>query len=78
MRIVSLFDARALGRWGFIGDSGNDASCFAAFRTSFGVANVREHLAGLSVLPAYVAREERGRGFAAIVETLAGLRALRG
>ena len=68
---------RALTRWAFVGDSGNDAPCFAAFRTSFGVANVREHLAGLSVLPAYVAPHPRGRGFASIVAALARLRTIR-
>lgn len=68
---------RARSRWAFVGDSGNDAPCFAAFRTSFGVANVREHLAQLSVAPSYVAPEPRGQGFAAIVETLARLRATK-
>jgi hypothetical protein len=34
------------------------------------VANVREHLDRLPVAPRWVARHERGRGFAEIVETL--------
>ena len=76
--VHAIDPTRARSRWGFIGDSGNDASCFAAFRTSFGVANVRAHLAGLSVLPAFVAPHERGRGFAAIVEALVSLRAPTG
>lgn len=60
----------ALGRYAFIGDSGNDAAAFAAFRTTFGVANVRGHLRALSVAPRYVAPEAMGRGFAAIAARL--------
>ena len=33
----------ALHRWAFVGDSGNDAACFAAFKTTFGVENVRAY-----------------------------------
>jgi hydroxymethylpyrimidine pyrophosphatase-like HAD family hydrolase len=68
------FCARELGedpgaavvRFAFVGDSGNDAPCFAAFRTTFGVANVRASLSRLSVPPRYVARCEMGAGFAEI------------
>jgi HAD superfamily hydrolase (TIGR01484 family) len=31
----------ARSRWAFAGDSGNDRACFAAFDTTFGVANVK-------------------------------------
>ncbi|MBX3259654.1 MAG: HAD-IIB family hydrolase [Labilithrix sp.] len=65
---------RALARWAFAGDSSNDAACFAAFRTTFGVANVREFVAKLSVPPRFVARAERGAGFAEIARTLIALR----
>ncbi|MBX3216979.1 MAG: HAD hydrolase family protein [Labilithrix sp.] len=65
---------RALGRWGFAGDSSNDAACFAAFRTTFGVANVRQFVPKLSVPPRFVARAERGAGFAEIARALVALR----
>jgi HAD superfamily hydrolase (TIGR01484 family) len=68
------FCARELGedegavvaRFAFVGDSGNDAPCFAAMRTTFGVANVRASLARLAVPPRYVSSLEMGRGFAEI------------
>jgi hypothetical protein len=66
--------SRARSRWAFVGDSGNDASCFAGFATTFGVANVRDHLRALSVPPRFVASEPRGRGFAAIVAKVAAAR----
>ena len=56
----------ALARFAFIGDSGNDASCFAAFRTTFGVANVRASVRRLSVPPRYVAAGSMGEGFAEV------------
>jgi acetylornithine/N-succinyldiaminopimelate aminotransferase len=67
------FDPGAvLVRFAFAGDSGNDAGCFAAFRTTFGVANVRPHLARLSVPPRYVATREGGEGFAEIASAIVG------
>ena len=56
----------AVTRFAFVGDSGNDASCFAAFRTTFGVANVRAALSGLSIPPRYVAPAAMGAGFAEV------------
>lgn len=72
------FLSRALGEepgaarhaFAFVGDSRNDAACFAAFSSSFGVANVRAHASRLSVLPRYVARRERGEGFAEVADIL--------
>jgi HAD superfamily hydrolase (TIGR01484 family) len=61
---------RAIFRWAFAGDSSNDAACFAGLRTTFGVANVRAFVPKLSVPPRFVARAERGDGFAEIVHTL--------
>lgn len=61
---------RARGRWAFVGDSGNDAPCFAAFALTFGVANVARYLPLLSRPPRYVAPQERGAGFARIVDAL--------
>ena len=56
----------AVTRFAFVGDSGNDAPCFAAFRTTFGVANVRSAVPGLSVPPRYVAIRPMGEGFAEV------------
>jgi len=56
----------AVTRFAFVGDSGNDASCFAAFRTTFGVANVRAALSRLSIPPRYVAPAAMGAGFAEV------------
>jgi len=66
--------AVTLGRWAFAGDSANDAACFSAFATTFGVANVRAYVSRLSVPPRYVAEAERGAGFAEIARTLLALR----
>ncbi len=62
--------------YAFIGDSGNDAPCFAAFRTTFGVANVKASLGSFAVTPKYVASKPRGEGFAEIATRILELRAL--
>jgi len=56
----------AVARYAFIGDSANDGPCFAVFRTTFGVANVRSSLRRLRVSPRYVAAGEMGNGFAEV------------
>jgi HAD superfamily hydrolase (TIGR01484 family) len=61
---------RALTTWGFVGDSPNDGACFAAFRTTFGVANVRRYVRCLSVPPRFVTLAERGAGFAELARAL--------
>jgi HAD superfamily hydrolase (TIGR01484 family) len=66
--------AEALARYAFVGDSTNDAACFAAFRTTFGVANVRASVGRIVVPPRYVATREMGAGFAEIAATLSRLR----
>jgi HAD superfamily hydrolase (TIGR01484 family) len=63
---------RALGRHAFIGDSENDAACFAAFRTTVGVANLRGRM---TLRPRFVTRGERGEGFAELARVLGALRA---
>ncbi len=64
-------DAVALReRFVFVGDSGNDAAAFAFFGRSVGVANVAAHLHRLPSPPRFVASEDRGRGFAAVVRHL--------
>jgi hypothetical protein len=60
----------AVVRYAFLGDSGNDAACFAAFRTTFGVANVRASAGRLSVTPRYVASRDMGEGFAEIAAAI--------
>jgi HAD superfamily hydrolase (TIGR01484 family) len=60
----------ALHRWAFVGDSGNDAACFSAFKTTFGVENVRAYARMLSVPPRWVAPSKRGAGFAEIARAL--------
>ena len=64
----------SLRRYAFVGDSSNDASCFAAFRLTFGVDNVRRHLATLSVAPRFVCPSARGAGFAELGRRLCLLR----
>jgi HAD superfamily hydrolase (TIGR01484 family) len=61
---------RARHRYAYIGDSANDASCFFAFKASFGVANVASSLPRLSQPPRYVAQAARGAGFAEIADTI--------
>jgi HAD superfamily hydrolase (TIGR01484 family) len=71
---------RALYRWAFVGDSTNDAACFAAFHTTFGVANVRRFVLGatgqprMSIAPRWIASAERGEGFAEIARSLLAAR----
>jgi HAD superfamily hydrolase (TIGR01484 family) len=60
----------ALARYAFIGDSPNDVACFSAFRTTFGVANVREHIRRIPIPPRYVAERPMGEGFAEIARVL--------
>jgi HAD superfamily hydrolase (TIGR01484 family) len=66
--------AATSARWAFVGDSGNDAACFGAFRTTFGVANVRAQLARIPVTPRYIARREMGDGFAEIARAVLAAR----
>jgi len=54
----------------FVGDSANDAPLFAHFPHSVGVANIRNQLQHLPVLPTYVTRGSGGAGFAELVDLL--------
>jgi HAD superfamily hydrolase (TIGR01484 family) len=60
--------------WAFVGDSANDAACFAAFHATFGVANVRRFISKMSVPPRWVASAQRGEGFAEITRALLQVR----
>jgi HAD superfamily hydrolase (TIGR01484 family) len=61
-------------RYAYVGDSGNDAACFFAFATTFGVANVTESVARLSVPPRFLATHPKGKGFAEIADRILELR----
>jgi HAD superfamily hydrolase (TIGR01484 family) len=63
-----------LATYAFVGDSANDESCFAAFRLSFGVANIKPHLAEMTMGPRFVSTAECGEGFAEIAARLLALR----
>lgn len=63
-------ETAARRRYAFIGDSGNDAAAFAAFKMTFGVANVSASADTLTLLPRYVAPFPMGRGFAEIAAAL--------
>ena len=56
-----------LSRYAFIGDSENDASCFAAFRNSIGVHNLSGRP---SLAPRYITTRERGAGFVEAAQAL--------
>ena len=56
-----------LSRYAFIGDSENDASCFAAFRHSIGVRNLSGRP---TVTPRFITTRERGAGFVEAAQAL--------
>lgn len=66
-RCLGVDPTAARFQMAFIGDSENDASCFAAFHTSIGVKNLRGHF---TLTPRYIAAGERGRGFAETADLL--------
>ena len=59
-----------LDRWVFVGDSGNDQPMFEHFTHSVGVANIQRFAEQLTHLPRYVARSERGAGFAELAAAI--------
>ena len=54
----------------YVGDSTNDQVMFEHFTHSVGVANIRRFENDLKHLPQYIANQERGAGFAEVVNTL--------
>jgi len=52
----------------YVGDSPNDASMFAFFPKSVGVANVQRFAGRMAADPAYVTRASYGEGFAELAE----------
>jgi HAD superfamily hydrolase (TIGR01484 family) len=70
-RLWGVDPTAARARYAFIGDSENDAACFAAFRTTIGVKNFTGRP---TVVPRYLTLAERGKGFAEAAERLLALR----
>jgi hypothetical protein len=62
------------GRFLFCGDSPNDEPLFAFFPLSAGVRNVMRFVERMRHLPAFVADDEGGGGFAEIVQTILSFR----
>jgi hydroxymethylpyrimidine pyrophosphatase-like HAD family hydrolase len=58
-------------RYAFMGDSDNDAPCWAAFRTTIAPANF---VGRPTILPRFVTRGERGAGFAEAAEVVVARR----
>jgi hypothetical protein len=73
-RVLGVPRERLRASWLFVGDSGNDAAAFAFFEHTAGVANVRDHLHRLARPPTWVARSDRGRGFAEIAAVIGASR----
>ncbi|MGE0799258.1 MAG: HAD-IIB family hydrolase [Lautropia sp.] len=61
-------------RWLFVGDAPNDASMFAAFRRSVGVANLAGFADRLPAPPAFLTRGACGAGFVELAEHLLAAR----
>ena len=62
------------GRWIYVGDSTNDQALFARFPLSVGVANLLRFADQLHTWPAWLARGERGVGFAEVAAALIAAR----
>ena len=59
-----------LDQWAYVGDSTNDQVMFEHFTHSVGVANIKRFEKELKHLPAYIAQQERGAGFAEVARLL--------
>ena len=59
-----------LDQWVYVGDSTNDQVMFEHFTHSVGVANIKRFEKELKHLPAYIAKQERGAGFAEVARLL--------
>lgn len=59
-----------INRWAYIGDSTNDQLMFGHFPHSVGVANIRRFEAQLQHQPRYIAKAERGAGFAEVARVI--------
>jgi HAD superfamily hydrolase (TIGR01484 family) len=61
---------KELDKWVYVGDSTNDQVMFEHFTHSVGVANIQRFEKELKHHPKYIARQERGAGFAEVVQAL--------
>jgi HAD superfamily hydrolase (TIGR01484 family) len=61
---------RELDQWVYVGDSTNDQVMFEHFTHSVGVANIKRFEKELKHLPKYMTEQERGPGFAEVVQAL--------
>ena len=61
---------QAITRWACIGDAPNDATLFARFEHSVGVANISRHLAHMAHRPRYLTQAPFGAGFAELARRL--------
>jgi len=61
--------------WACVGDAPNDATLFATFEHSVGVANVDRHLGSIACPPRYITRQPYGAGFAELADHLLRSRA---
>ena len=59
-----------LDQWVYVGDSTNDQVMFEHFTHSVGVANIKRFENELKYLPKYIAKQERGAGFAELAQLL--------
>ena len=66
-RFSGLADPSA---WVFVGDAPNDASMFAQFRRSVGVANLARFADRLPATPAFLTRAGYGSGFVELADHL--------
>lgn len=66
-KLGELDPSAILSRYAFIGDSENDASCFAAFRQSIAVRNLSGRP---TVTPRFITSRERGAGFVEAAQAL--------
>ena len=61
---------KELDQWVYVGDSTNDQVMFEHFTNSVGVANIKRFEKELKHLPKYITKQERGLGFAEVVQAL--------
>jgi HAD superfamily hydrolase (TIGR01484 family) len=66
-RLQNVDATAALARYAFVGDSENDAACFAAFHTTIGVKNLKGRP---SLRPRFITDAPRGLGFAELAAHL--------
>ena len=59
-----------IDQWVYVGDSNNDQVMFEHFTHSMGVANIKRFENELKHLPKYISSQERGAGFAELVNGL--------